>query len=157
MKPAVYIETTIVSFLTARPSRDPVTSVFIEQTKAWWNQRRMNYELFASDVVLREASQGDVNAARRRKEVLLTLSVIPATPPALKLARSFIEHLAIPPNAADDAVHIAIAAVSELRYLLTWNCRHIANAEIRPKLEALCALAGHRCPIICTPLELMGE
>ena len=85
------------------------------------------------------------------------LPVIPATLPANELARSFISHLAVPPKAADDALHIAIATVAELNYLLTWNCRHIANAEIRPKLEALCALAGYRCPIICTPLELMGD
>ena len=156
-KPTIYVETTVISFLTARPSRDPATAGFIEQTKSWWSQRRAKYELIVSDVVLREASRGDADAAKRRKEVLRGLTVIPATPASLTLARSFVEHLAVPPNAADDAAHIAIAAMADLRYLLTWNCRHIANAEIRPKLEALCVLAGVRCPIICTPLELMGE
>jgi hypothetical protein len=157
MKPKVYLETTIVSFLTARPSRDAAMTGLIEHTKTWWNERRLNYDLAISDVVIREASGGDATAARRRREMLRGLPVIPATLPANELARSFISHLAVPPKAADDALHIAIATVAEINYLLTWNCRHIANAEIRPKLEALCALAGYRCPIICTPLELMGD
>lgn len=132
-------------------------AALIEHTRAWWQHRRPMYDLHVSDLVIVEASKGDTDAARRRHDVLKTLSVIPTSAPAVNLARSFVSHLAMPPNAADDALHVAIAAVADLNYLLTWNCRHIANAEARPKLEALCLLAGYRCPIICTPLELMGE
>lgn len=156
MKSKVYLETTIVSYLTARPSRDPVMHGLIGETKAWWEGRREAYELWVSDLVMLEASQGDPSAARRRQAVLRRLSSLRTDPAAQALAASLVSHLAVPPNASADALHIALAAVNRLDFLLTWNCRHIANAEKRPQLEALCQLAGFHCPIICTPLELMG-
>ncbi len=157
MKPKVYLETTIVSYLTARPSRDVVMAAMIQQTNDWWARQREKFELFVSEPVFREAAKGDVVAARRRTEVLRTLNVLPATDQSLRLARSFLAHFAMPAKAADDALHVAIAASHGLSYLLTWNCRHIANATMRPRLEALCLLENLRCPLICTPPELMGN
>jgi hypothetical protein len=157
MKPKVYLETTVVSLLTARPTRDVVMAAMVQQTNDWWAQRRERYELFVAEPVLREAAKGDSDAARRRIEVLRKLNVLPATEQSLRLARSFLAHFAMPAKAADDALHVAIAATHGLSYLLTWNCRHIANVIMRPKLEALCLLENLRCPLICTPPELMGD
>lgn len=156
MKPRVYLETTIVSYLVARPNRDVVMAAMIQQTKDWWTQRREQFELFVAEPVFREAAKGDAEAARKRTEVLRTLNVLPATEQSLRLARSFLTHFAMPAKAADDAMHVAIAASHGMSYLLTWNCRHIANATMRPKLEALCLLENLRCPLICTPPQLMG-
>ncbi len=157
MKPKVYLETTIVSHLTARPSRDVVMAAMIQQTNDWWTRRRERFGLFVAEPVFREAAKGDAEAARRRTEVLRQLNILPATEQSLRLARSFITHFAMPAKAADDALHVAIAASHGMGYLLTWNCRHIANATLRPKLEALCLLENLRCPLICTPPELMGD
>jgi hypothetical protein len=154
MKPKVYLETTIVSYLTARPSRDPVLNGMLEQTKKWWAEERDAFELVVSDIVLREASAGDTGAARRRLTALHGLTTVEADAEAKVLTAVLLNNIALPPNAADDAAHIAIAAVNQMEYLLTWNCRHIANATLRPKLEHLCLAEGYSCPIICTPHEL---
>jgi hypothetical protein len=154
VKPKVYLETTIVSYLTARPSRDPVLNGMLEQTKKWWSEERSGFELIVSDVVVREASAGDSGAAQRRLGTLRGLTVVAADAEAKALAAVLLNNMALPANAVDDAAHIAIAAVNQLDYLLTWNCRHIANASMRPKLEGLCLAEGYRCPIICTPHEL---
>ncbi len=154
MKPKVYLETTVVSYLTARPSREAIMNGMIEQTKRWWADERPGFDLFVSDVVVTEAAAGDANAAARRLTVLKDLETIEADAEAKALAAVLLENMALPPKAVDDAAHIAIAAVNEMDYLLTWNCRHIANAAMRPKLEHLCLSKGYRCPIICTPHEL---
>lgn len=154
VKPKVYIETTIVSYLTARPSRDPVMHGMLEQTKKWWAEERQGFELVVSDVVIKEASKGDMVAAKRRLAALKGLTVVEADDEAKALTAVLLDSTALPANAADDAAHIAIAAVNQMVYLLTWNCRHIANASMRPKLEGLCLAEGYRCPIICTPHEL---
>ncbi len=154
MKPKVYLETSFLSFLTARPTRDVVMSAMIKQSKDWWEDERNNFELFVSDLVGLEARAGDAHAAQRRQVVFLTISALVADPHARSLADFFVSNMALPTNASADALHIAIATVNQLDYLLTWNCRHIANAVMRPKLEALCLAKGHHCPIICTPPEL---
>jgi hypothetical protein len=154
MKPKVYLETTVVSLLTARPTRDVIMMSMIEQTKKWWDAERERFELIVSDIVIREAAAGDVVAARRRNEVLRQLVAVENDAESQALADVFLHNMALPTKASDDALHIAIAAVDQLDYLLTWNCRHIANAAMRPKLEGLCQAEGYRCPIICTPPEL---
>ena len=154
MKPKVYLETSFLSFLTARPTRDVVMAAMIKQSKDWWEDERVGFDLFASNIVVSEASLGDLAAARRRLDALKHIEIIETDAPADALAKVFLERMALPPNAADDALHIAIAAVHSLDYLLTWNCKHIANAVMRPKLEALCLSGGFHCPIICTPPEL---
>ena len=154
MKPKVYIETSFLSFLTARPTRDVVMSAMIKQSKEWWENERDNFDVFVSDLVGLEALAGDPDAARRRENVFKTIPALVADSPARSLADFFLSNMALPTNAGNDALHIAIATVNELNYLLTWNCRHIANAVMRPKLENLCLVKDHRCPVICTPPEL---
>jgi PIN domain len=151
----VYIETTIVSYLTARPSRDLIIAAHQQITHDWWNTRRNNYELCVSELVLVEAGAGDAQAAQERLLVIQAMLVIETTTEAFELAAELLRAGALPQKAADDALHIAIAATRSIPYLLTWNCRHLANATMRPVIEAVCLAKGLKAPIICTPEELM--
>jgi predicted nucleic acid-binding protein len=155
MAERVYIETTIVSYLTAWPHRDVVIAGHQQITHEWWNHRRENYELCVSQLVLQEAAAGDAEAAQERLAVLRPVTVLETTAEALELAKELIQAGALPMNAADDAVHIAVAAAHAVPYLLTWNCRHLANATMRPIIESTCAANGFRASIICTPEELL--
>ena len=151
----IYIETTVVSYLTARPNRDVVIAGHRQVTHEWWDTRRENYELCVSQLVLGEAGAGDAQAAQERLAVLQTTTVLETTAAALELAKELIQAGALPAKAADDAVHIAVAATHAVPYLLTWNCRHLANATMRPMIESVCAAKGYKAPIICTPEELL--
>jgi predicted nucleic acid-binding protein len=152
----VYIETTIASYLTARPSRDVVIAGHQQTTHEWWNGRRQSYELCVSEVVLEEAALGDPEAAQQRLEILSSMSLLQIAPEALSLAEALVQAGALPKQAAHDALHIAVAAVNGIPYLMTWNCRHLANATMRPVIESVCAAKGFKAPIICTPEELLG-
>jgi hypothetical protein len=151
----VYIETTVVSYLTARPNRDVVIAGHQQVTHEWWDTRREHYELCVSQLVLGEAAAGDPNAAQERLVVLQFMTVLETTTAALVLAKELIREGALPAKAADDALHIAVAATHAIPYLLTWNCRHLANATMRPMIESVCAAQGFTAPIICTPEELL--
>ena len=155
MPERVYIETTFVSYLTARPSRDVVIAGHQQITHEWWDTRRESYELCVSQLVLGEAGAGDPQAAQERLEVLKAMTLLETTAEALDLAKELIQAGALPAKAADDALHIAIAATNGVPYLLTWNCRHLANATMRPLIESVCARNGLKAPIICTPEELL--
>jgi hypothetical protein len=155
MNERVYIETTFVSYLTAWPSRDVIIAGHQQITHQWWNTRRANYEMCVAEPVLEEAALGDPQAAQERLDVLIAMALLQTTPEALALAQALVEAGALPENAADDALHVAIASVNRIPYLLTWNCRHLANATMRPIIEAVCAANGFKAPIICTPEELM--
>ncbi len=158
MKPRLYIETTIVSYLTARPTRDLTVTSRQQSTLAWWERRRGDFLCFASDTELDEAKAGDPQAAERRLEALTTIPVLEPREEATVLARKLTAAKAIPRAAASDALHIATAAVHGMHFLLTWNFRHIANAEMMDSIRAVCTQAGYICPVICTPDELMrGE
>lgn len=157
MKPKVYIETTIPSYLTAWPSRDLVRAAHQQITQEWW-QSRDRFELFVSQVVLREASDGDQEAAARRVQAIEHFPVLRLTDEATTFARTLIKEGPLPDKAVLDALHIAIAVTSGMDYLLTWNCTHIANATMRNKIDAVCRSRGYEPPVICTPEELMeGE
>ena len=151
----VYIETTIVSYLTARASRDVVVAGHQQVTHDWWDTRRTNYELCVSRLVLDEAGAGDAQAARERLLVLQPMLVLETTSDAVELAKELLRAGALPAKAADDALHIAVAATNIVPYLLTWNCRHLANAVMRPVIETVCNAKGFKAPIICTPEELL--
>lgn len=151
----MYIETTVVSYLTAWPQRDVVMAAHQQITHEWWTTRRTRYELCVSQLVLKEARSGDVVAARRRLDALKDVTLLGTTEQALNLAKGLIQAGALPPKAADDALHIAVAAVNGVAYLLTWNCRHLANVTMRPLIEAVCTANGVSAPIICTPEELL--
>ncbi len=155
MPERVYIETTFVSYLTARPSRDVVIAGHQQITHEWWDTRRTNYELCVSQLVLDEAGAGDAQAAQERFLVLQPMLVLEMTTDALELAKELLQAGALPAQAADDALHIAVAATKRVPYLLTWNCRHLANAVMRPAIESVCTAKGFKAPIICTPEELL--
>jgi hypothetical protein len=157
MKPTLYVETTFVSYLTARPNRDVVIAGHQQVTHDWWETCRDRYDLYASELVVREASAGDPEAAQERLDVLATVALLSATPEALTLAETLVKEGAVPSQAAEDALHIAIAATHALDYLLTWNYKHLANATMRSRIEEVCRAAGYRAPIICTPEELLEE
>jgi hypothetical protein len=156
MLPKVYVETTIVSYLTGRPSREIVALAHHQVTREWWETKRAGYELYASEIVVAEAERGDPSAARARLAVLADLPRLAATTESEFLAPILLRETRLPPAAFLDMSHVSIASVHGMQYLLTWNCRHIANAAVIRIVERICRLHGYEPPVICTPEELMG-
>ncbi len=156
MKPSVYIETTVPSYLTARPSVDVVRAAHQQITREWW-ARRDEFDLFMSRVVVQECQAGDIQAAADRIAALAGIPLLEQKREVEDLAESLIREVPLPLKAASDALHIATAAVHGIQYLLTWNCTHIANVVLRPRIEAVCRAAGFEPPLICTPQQLQGE
>lgn len=152
----VYIETTVVSYLTAQPSKDLHVAAWQSATLEWWNTQRHRFDLHTSEVVLDEAARGDRDAADRRLNRLAGIPLLTITESARDLAKALVRDGAVPDKAIDDALHIAISAVHAIDYLLTWNFRHLDNAEMKPLIRSVCVVAGYACPEICTPQELMG-
>ena len=152
--PRLYLETTIPSYLVARPSRLIHVAARHETTQRWWETRRRFYEIFVSDIVLQEARAGDPEMAAAREAALTGLPQLEQSPEADALAQRLIDMKIIPEKAAGDAAHVALAAVHGMDFLLTWNCKHINNAALKRRIEAACAALGFRCPVICTPNEL---
>jgi len=155
MKPRVYIETTVVSYLTARSSRDIVIAGHQQMTREWWRTAADRFELVISEFVIREAGSGDAQAAADRLAALESVTLLDASDDAAVLAQRLIDDGAIPAQAVGDAAHIAVAVVNGIDYLVTWNFRHIANAAMRSHIERVCRNAGYEPTIICTPDELM--
>ncbi|MBE9195923.1 type II toxin-antitoxin system VapC family toxin [Synechocystis sp. LEGE 06083] len=156
MKSTVYVETSVISYLAARPSRDVVAAGHQQISYEWWATERINFSLYTSALVLREASNGNPEAASARLEWLQDIPVIAITQEAEALSEYLIQRAALPQNAVADALHIAIAAYHQLNFLLTWNCKHIANAVKRHPIERACREFGFESPILCTPEELLG-
>lgn len=152
---SAYLETTIPSYLTAWRSPQLVMAARQEITREWWDTRRGDFELFISQLVIDEASAGDPDAATRRLEVLDGLPLLEPHDDAEVLAETLIRDLSLPDRAAADAVHIALADVNGMDFLLTWHCTHIANAAFRPAIESACRSLGYEVPVICTPEELL--
>ena len=155
MKLKIYLETTIVSYLTARPSRDLITAAHQQITQQWWDTQRARFDLFVAPPVMQEAQAGDPDAAARRLGALQGIPLLTLSEAAVGLAQALVEQGPLPANAVVDALHIAIAAVNGMHYLLTWNCTHIANAAIRSDIEDVCRARGYEPPVICTPEELL--
>ncbi|MEW6252077.1 MAG: type II toxin-antitoxin system VapC family toxin [Planctomycetota bacterium] len=155
MKATVYLETTVVSYLAAWPSRDLVRAAQQQITREWWAVRG-RYELFVSELVLAEASAGDAAAAAARLGVLEGVPVLGIGPEADALAEALVAKLAIPAAALRDAVHVAVCATNGMEYL-TWNCRHLANLHQRARIEQVCREAGYEPPLIGTPNELLED
>ena len=153
---AVYLETSIFGYLTGRPSRDLLASARQQITERWWHDHRQRFDLFVSSVVETEAAKGDSEAAERRLSVIRGIPQLAVSVDVERLAMQLIQEGAVPVAAAEDALHVALAAVHRMDYLLTWNCRHIDNAEKKPAIRSVCAILGYPCPEICTPEELMG-
>lgn len=151
----VYIETSVISYLTARPSRDILVAANQQVTQEWWQDHRRKFELYVSQLVEQEISSGDADAVSKRQQTLEGCVFLDIAPEAVELANKLIEQQAIPKQAAEDALHIAVATVSGMDYLLTWNFKHIANAAMRTNVELVCRLNGYEPPVICSPMELM--
>lgn len=156
MKPKLYVETSIVSYLTALPSRDLLRAAHQQVTRDWWVERTQ-FELYVSQFVIDEASAGDRSAAAKRLAALQEATLLNTTPDAVSLARELVRVGDLPATALVDAFHIAVAAVHGMDYLLSWNCKHIANATLRGRIEATCRSHGAEPPTICTPIELATE
>ncbi len=157
MSETVYIETSIIGYLTARTSNNLILMANVEATREWWDTRRTQFDLYISQTVLDEAARGDAEIASRRLEVLSDFPLLEVNEAVQDLAMQFLTKSNLPPKATDDALHIAVATVYGLDYLLTWNCKHIANAQIQKKLAQISFNAGYELPTICTPYELMGD
>lgn len=155
MSETVYIETSILGYLTARPSRDIVVAANIEITREWWDMRRRDFQLYSSQAVVKETSQGDAAIASQRLEILRDFLLLDLNQSVLDLAEQFLSRSNLPAKADVDAVHIAAATVHGMDYLLTWNCKHIANAQIQGKLADISLDFGYELPILCTPYELL--
>lgn len=153
-KPAVYLETTIPSYLTARVSRDLLVMQRQIETQDWWNAERHKYDLFVSLPVLEEISRGDKERAQARQQSLENVPVLASNPLIESLEDAILGSGLIPAKAEPDVAHIAYATVHQMDYLLTWNCRHINNATIKRSLEKIVESFGLRLPVICTPEEL---
>ena len=153
---SVYIETTVISYLASRPSRDILVAAHQQTTDEWWSFRRHEFECYISQIVIDEIQAGDIEAAEKRMEEIGDFPVLEATIEAERLTEAIIEGGAIPERAVRDAAHIAVAAVNDIDYLLTWNCSHLANAQIIRRVSVICNAQGYSMPVICTPEELMG-
>ncbi len=151
----VYIESSVVGYLTARPSRTILGAAHQQITLAFW-ETKLTYDLFVSEAVLRECASGDPDAAQKRLGVLKSVPLLLINERALQIAEALVELKIVPEKAAIDALHIAIATVHSMDYLLTWNCRHIANPEIQRGIAAYVERIGLHLPFICTPEELLG-
>jgi hypothetical protein len=156
MSETVYIETSILGYLTARPSRDIVVAANIEVTREWWETRRDDFQLYSSQAVVKETSQGDAAIASQRLEIVRNLALLDLNESVLDLAEQFLGRSSLPAKADVDAIHIAAATFHGMDYLLTWNCKHIANAQIQRKLAEISLDFGYELPILCTPYELLG-
>jgi hypothetical protein len=155
MKPTLYLETTIVSYLVARPSDNLIVAAEQELTRQWWERRLKDFRVFVSQFVLDEAADGEPLMARRRKQVLLRFPLLEITNDGLILGRHLLATRLFPRGAARDASHLSVAAVHGVHFLLTWNCKHLANATVFESVREVCRKHGFVCPIVCTPLELM--
>lgn len=154
MSPRVYVETSVISYLAARPSRDLVMAAHQEVTHEWWHNRRAAFTLYYSEVVRDEASMGDSQAAAQRLSFLTELNLLEIPVQAFDLANALVDATALPVKARVDALHIAIAAYERMDFVLTWNFKHIANAQSASKVRDVCESFGLKCPVLCSPLEL---
>jgi predicted nucleic acid-binding protein len=152
---ATYLDTNVISYRTGRPSRDIVTLAHQQITQEWWALHSQRFALHVSELVLYEAGRGDPDAARARLDVIKDLPVLPVSGPARDLAERIFRATTLPDKATADALHMAVATVNRMDFLVTWNCTHIANAVVLKIVNAVCRQNGYEPPIVCTPEELM--
>ncbi len=157
MKPSVYIETTVISYLTARPSRDLVVAGHQQTTYDWWTNRLPGFEAFLSPVVIDEISRGNAAMAQRRLDAVSELKLLELLPEVEKLADVYFAQLQLPMRARADALHLAFAAWHGMDFLVTWNCSHIASGFVRREIKKTNALWEIISPTICTPEELIED
>ncbi|GAK53127.1 hypothetical protein U14_04387 [Candidatus Moduliflexus flocculans] len=155
-KTRIYIETSIVSYLTARMSRDLIVAARQQITQEWWDNHQSKFEVYISELVMQEAGIGDADAVQRRLGVIAAMPRLQVNAHVIALAKQIVRDHALPSKAIADATHIALAVVHQMEYLLTWNCKHIANAQLQKGIWSVIQQQGYPIPILCTPEELMG-
>ncbi|MDE0445408.1 MAG: type II toxin-antitoxin system VapC family toxin [Spirochaetaceae bacterium] len=155
MKPALYLESTIPSYLTAHPSRDLIVAAHQQITHEWWQHARTRFSLFVSEAVLEAIAGGDPSAAARRRALVAGIPVLELTQEVTERAAEYRTGLSLPPRAQLDAVYIAFAVTYDVDYLLTWNCTHLANGVLIRRLYELNLSLGRKTPVIATPEELL--
>ena len=152
---SIYLESSVISYHVSRPSRDVVVSAHQLITHEWWERRLPKFDVFVSEVVQAEIQAGDPEAARKRIESITSFSTLELTKRVETLASTYLDEGMLPEGAYRDALHLSLASLHALDYLVTWNCRHVANAEVRRKLADINVMKGVYVPIVCTPEELM--
>lgn len=153
---SVYLETSVISYYTALPSRDIVTAARQAITREWWEGTKGRFGVYISVLVVEEAKVGDADAAQKRLQAIVGMPILEINEAAERLAKQLVHEKAIPETSPEDALHIALATVHGMDFLLTWNFRHINNAEVKARIEAVIESAGYQCPSICSPEELEG-
>ena len=156
MTETVYIETSILGYLTASSTDNLILAANMKVTQDWWNICRSSFILYASEIVEDEAARGDPEIASQRLNLLQSLMLLDLPEAALELAQEFLQQSNLPLQASSDALHMALATVYGLNYMLTWSCKHMANAQIQRQLSQISSELGYQLPIICTPYELRG-
>ena len=155
MKPTVYLETTVIGYLAMRVSGILRVAANQQTTRDWWDNQRQRFDLFVSRFVVDECSDGDPVAAEERLAYLEGIPLLQMSDDVNSLAESLLVGVPMPEKAGIDALHISVAAANGVQYLLTWNCKHIANPSLRPRIERLCRDMDYEPPVICTPQELL--
>jgi|SRR4051812_19089986 len=157
VKPTVYVKTTVISYLTAWPSRDLIRVAQQQTTREWWDRERQRFEVYTSELVEIEASAGDPQAAADRLAILAAVQRVAVSTAAVRLGDELLNAGAFPRVASRDALHVAICATNGLEYLLTWNFRHLANAQMQDSIRETCVAAGYAPPVICSPDALFED
>jgi predicted nucleic acid-binding protein len=155
MKPTVYIETTVISYLTAKPSRDLLIAAHQQVTHEWWEKALSHLEVFVSPIVLEEILKGDEQAAKLRFERVSSFPLLEVLPEVRDLAESYFSAIEIPEKARGDSYHLALATWHGMDFMVSWNCTHIVRGRVKRIVEEINATYGIRTPIVCTPEELM--
>ena len=157
MTAAVYVETSVISYYAGRPSRDLVTAARQTITRDWWDETRGHFDIYISVLVVEEVKAGDPSAAERRLAAIAGFPILEMNDSAEALAQMLVEEGHIPIDSVEDALHIALATVHGMDFLLTWNFRHLNNAQMKTRIRTAVESAGYTCPVICSPEELEGE
>ena len=151
----LYIETTVIGNIAGRVHPDPLVSARQQITRNWWSNAPQRYRLFTSQVALDECGEGDPGAAAERLEITRHVALLDTTDEAKALARALMKHGAVPASQPRDALHIAIATVHRIEFIVTWNFKHILNPHLQGKIADTCRDEGYRPPVICTPQQLL--
>lgn len=154
MKISVYVESSVISYLTARPSRDVVKAARQAITEDWWKKEMKRFDVFISALVEEEISSGDISAARQRLDAVKDAPSADVSSEAMNIAQALIASGAVPESSKEDPLHIGIATANGIEYLLTWNFKHINNAEKKKNIIKVVEALGYQCPSLCSPEEL---
>jgi len=154
---SVYIETTVISYLISRASTSLKLASEQLITQEWWQEVLPKMKPYISTFVVDEISLGDKSQALKRIEAVSRFEVLQETPEVKTLANLYLKELAIPAKSKVDAFHLAMASIFEIDFMVSWNCKHIANPFFQKKIESINNSFNLITPVICTPREMSGE